>query len=148
MTTPLEAEFPGLARELEGATADEQRSAALAAAQMAIMRTELRDHRLDSAVIANRFGDCAERAAVSALTDELDDIAWTIQARVHDGAAAEEDYSRPFRRARAASALFFALNENPLDAATQGLYEARHAIGAAEALRQMFDGILTNHRQG
>jgi hypothetical protein len=148
MAISLDSEFPGLVHELEGATADEQRAAALAAAQMAIMRTQLRDHRLNTAAAANRFGDCAEREAVSALTDELDEVAWTIQARVHHGMAAEEEYSRAFRKARAASALFFALDENPLNAAIQGLYEAHHAIGDGEALREMLDQILANRQNG
>lgn len=144
MSVSLDSTFPGLVRQLEAANPDEQRAVALAAAQMAIMRTQRREYRLDAAVAANRIGDCAEREDVRVLSDELDEVAWTIQARVHQGVAAEEEYTRAFTRARAASALFFALDENPLRAAIQSVYEAHHAIGDAEALRQVLDRILAN----
>ena len=142
MSVSLDSAFPGLVRQLEAANPEGQLAVALAAAQTAIRRTQLREYRVDAAVSAKRIGESAEREDVRVLSDELDEVAWTIQARMHQGAAAEEEYTRAFRRARAASALFFALDENPLSAAIQALYEAHHAIGDAEALRQVVDRIL------
>ena len=62
------------------------------------------------------------------LVDELDETAGATQARQHAGAATEDDYLRDFRKARAASAMWFALDPDPLTAAIQSAYEAYHAV--------------------
>lgn len=145
MAEALDSVFPGLSEELGRTAAADQRSLALASARMALLRTGARDPRIDAAEEAasdGRFGESPERAALAQLIDALDNAAWAIQDAVHRGTATDEAYLRAFREARAVASLFCAIGERPIESAVDGIYEAHHAIGDAEALRDLLDRIL------
>jgi hypothetical protein len=114
MAEVLDSVFPGLGDELGRATAADQRSVALASARMALLRTGMRDPRIDAvdAVAGEgRFGESPEREALASFVDALDNAAWAMQESVHRGTATQAAYIRAFREARAVAALFCAIGE-------------------------------------
>jgi len=116
-----------------------------AACRLAIDRSSLIDVRLAAAerVLAEgRYGEVPERRAVLDLVDELDEVAWDIQARVEAGTALEADYLRAFERARAAAALGFAFEVDSRVAGRQALYEAYHAIHDPDSLRDVVTAAI------
>jgi hypothetical protein len=66
---------------------------------------------------------------MQALVDELDEAAWEIQERVHSGRLPKDEYLQAFRKARAASAVAFALEPDPRTAALEAVCEAQSAAG-------------------
>jgi len=92
--------------------------------------------------MAGRLGDSPVRKDVETLTGELDEAAWTVQDRVDRGLGRQDDYTAAFRKARAAAVWWNALDEDPLRAALEGLYEAHHAIDDADALADVVDNVL------
>ena len=145
MSVALDSALPGVAAQITAATDERQRSAALAAARMAATRSGLHEKRVESGHVAAqalRLGESKERTELGLLTDELDEIAWRLQERVDAQQANEAEYLVAFRRARAAAALFSALDAQPLKAALDSLYEAHHAIGDEQALRALIDEVL------
>ncbi|NUR76778.1 MAG: hypothetical protein HOQ28_10905 [Thermoleophilia bacterium] len=78
--------------------------------------------------LERRTVDAEAAASMCELADRFDQAAWDAQAA--------SDYDVLFRRARAVSALAFALSEEPDEA----IYEAAHAVGTPEDLvRQLGD---------
>jgi hypothetical protein len=128
----------GLA-DLLGRVDDAARRRALAAGvRLALDCAGLCDERLDRAeevLTAGRLGDGPERADVLALVEELDELAWDLQDRAEAGTASQEQYLHAFARARAAAAAGFAFEGDALVAASEGLYEAHHAVQDLAALR-------------
>lgn len=80
-----------------------------------------------SALTAGQFGDGPTRDALKRFVDELDVAAWDLQDRVEEGLAEQTEYLAAFVQARAAMALWFALDGNPLAAAMEAAYEAEAA---------------------
>lgn len=145
MAEALDSVLPGLSSRLRRATAEDQRSAGLASARMALLRTGVRDPRInaaDAATSEGRFGASPEREALVPLIDALDSAAWRVQDKVHQGDATEEAYVRAFREARAVAALVSAIGEGPFESAIDGIYEAYHAIGDTQALGALLDRLL------
>ncbi len=129
---------PDLVDLLEHADDAARRRGATAAVELALQRTDLQGAQVTearSALAAGRVGDIPERSAVEALTEELDDAAWNIQDQVESGAAPQERYLAAFAKARAAAALAFAFEPDPLDGAFEVVYEANFAVGDLEDLR-------------
>ena len=149
MSVALESALPGLSARLDRASSEQQRAAALAAARMATMRAGLADLRIEAAnqaVGTDRFGNSPERDAIEALLEELDNAAWILQEAA-GGGASNPVYLLAFRKARAAGALWSAMDEDPLRAAIEAIYEAHHAIADADALRLLVDKELSRDEQ-
>ena len=108
------------------------------------MRAAPSDPRLERALNElerpNAQGD--DGAEVQRLVDELDQIAWKVQAEVHAGRAPEEDYLEAFSSARAASAVAFALDPDPFTAAVESVYEAQSAVRDVARVRALVLDIL------
>jgi hypothetical protein len=112
------------------------REAAERAARQAVKATDLVGDPIEGALAAlqrHEYGNSQVRAALRAFTDELDNKAWDIQDRAEDGTASSEEYERAFRRARAATSLWCALDSDPSRAAKEATYEASFAVGAEDA---------------
>jgi aminopeptidase N len=143
MSRRLDAIARDLAEQLEREPVPRLRRVAERVALAALGEVPVEDDRVDRAVAAlraARFGETSERAALKALVDELDEAAWNMQDEVEAGQADQADYLAAFGRARAAMALWFALDGDPLEAAMEAAYEAeaatderllRHEIAAA-----------------
>jgi hypothetical protein len=140
----LDSVSPELADQLRSTGRDELRRIATAMGDLAAKEVSLSDPRLDRALAALRGGPGGgkEKVELQALVDELDEAAWQIQARVHSGQAPEDEYLKAFRKARAASAVAFALDPDPRTAATEAIYEAQAALGDVSPVRAAVLDIL------
>jgi hypothetical protein len=106
--------------------------------EAAVTRTGLGDQSLEAAVAAmrdGRYGDSANRERLKALETELDERAWDLQDQADRGEVDQEEYLAAFRRARAASAAWFALDDDALQAALEAAYEVRAATDDDEVRR-------------
>ena len=130
MSRRLDAIARDLAEQLEREPEPRLRLVAERVALAALGEVSVEDDRVDRAVAAlraSRYGESSERTALKALVDELDAAAWDLQDDVEAGQADQTDYLAAFGRARAAMALWFALDADPLEAAMEAAYEAEAA---------------------
>lgn len=140
MTWRLNTIAPDLVEQLEREPEPRLRTMAEGVVDAALRDAEIRSETVDSALAAlraGRYGESDERSATKALADELDEAAWDIQERVDAGEAEQEDYLSAFRRARAATALWFALDDDPRTAAMEAAYEARAATDDGVVRREI-----------
>jgi hypothetical protein len=140
MSRRLDAIARDLAEQLEREPEPRLRRVAERVALAALGEVSLEDERVERAVAALRAGRCgesAERAALKALVDELDEAAWRLQDGVDAGQADQADYLAAFARARAAMALWFALDADPLEAAMEAAYEAEAATDDQRLRREI-----------
>ncbi len=122
MTVRLSTIALDLTGLLAHASPDALRSATLAVVDAALQRTELRGPAVVEALGAlgaGRYGAGPERDRLKQTETELDDAAWDLQDRAEAGDASQDDYLAAFKRARAASALWFALDDDALQAALE-----------------------------
>src|ERR1043165_6254516 len=104
-----------------------QRRAAEVAAEFALDHSGLTDGRIDVVVRAIRSGspvNTSDREAVRQLSTELDEIQWNIQGQLDSGNATQDEHLRAFSLARAATALYYAADPDPKEAALESVYEA------------------------
>jgi hypothetical protein len=116
---------------------DRLRPIALETSEWAVEQADLSSPIVDAALSAlreGRFGSSPERDALSALVDELDEIAWDIQDATELVDATESSYGKAFARSRAASAVLSALDADPFRAAADSLYETHAAVGDLRGL--------------
>ncbi len=136
---------PVLRQVLNNASEPAQRQAALAVSRLVGDRARIADPRLGAALErlqAGEYGDSLQRRAVLALTQELDEVAWDVNRRVEAGEADKADYVHAFRKARAANAVWYALDSDSLAAAAEATYEALAAIDDHEAVRRAIEDSL------
>ncbi len=140
MTWRLETIAPDLVERLEGEPEPRLRAVAEGVAAAALRATGVSDERIDRALAALRagdYGDLEQRKAVKALADELDEAAWDVQERMDAGEGDQDEYLTAFRRARAVTSLWFALDSDPMVAAMEASYEARAAADDAAVRREI-----------
>ncbi|HKE98534.1 MAG TPA: hypothetical protein VKG45_06370 [Actinomycetes bacterium] len=134
MDSRLDGLAPELAAVLHGAPPTQLWRIVEVACSLALATAELNDPRADAAFTWLRRGgrgDSAERRSLEALAAELDRSAGAARPPGgRDGAP-----GRAFAQARAATALWCALGEDPLRAALECLYEANHAGVDLDVLR-------------
>jgi hypothetical protein len=136
---------PVLRQVLNDASEQARRRAALTVSKLAVDRASIADPRLGAALMRLQdggYGDSPERSAVHALTEELDEAAWHVQDRVKAGTAERADYVKAFVKARAANAVWYALDPDPLEAVAEATYEASAAIEDPEAVRTAIQDSL------
>ncbi|MGX5681486.1 hypothetical protein [Schumannella luteola] len=107
---------------------DRLRSIASEVARQAVERVQLDDPDVLRAVESDPLpeGDSL-RAMLSMVVERLDEVAWEIQSRIDEGTESQADYESVFKRARAAHALWFSLDPDPMVAAKESAYEAYSA---------------------
>lgn len=145
MATRLDSIAPDLGRRIEQASADEQRRVAAAAAQLVEQATRVDDPAMAAALDAVRtaaWGDTPQRRAALNLVERLDEAAWDAQDRAEEQGTGQDEYTAAFRAARAASAIAFALADEPAQAALEAVYEAEAATADLEGVRRVVDEIL------
>ncbi|MFB2897465.1 hypothetical protein ACE1CI_31495 [Aerosakkonemataceae cyanobacterium BLCC-F50] len=124
---------------LKKASVSQQRNAALIASQFAIERTNLNDPIVSQALKAielGNFGDESLREKIEALVNQLDEIQWDLQEKMDAGEAELSIYLTTFQQARSANSLYFALDADAFNAATESIYEADAATDDLAALKQ------------
>jgi hypothetical protein len=122
---------PELAARVASAKPADQRRVAIASAERAVESTGLSHAVITKALQYLRMGDVGDgpaRNAVRELTQSLDEDQWALQEEVDAGNASASEHLAAFSRARAASAVEFAMAPNPREAALEALYETLAAI--------------------
>lgn len=144
MSTRLETRSAELSQLIETADPDPQRQIAVKVAEAALAAVPLDEPEFAPALAdlaAGRWGGDGVRAATT-LTDRLDNLAWDIQDEVDEGTAEQSEYVEAFRRARVASAVAFALDADPRNAALEAAYEAEAATENLGLIRSIVDDVL------
>jgi hypothetical protein len=147
MTTRLGTVAADLVDLVLRASADTARQIAASAAEYAVDMNSLTDRTITVALAAARKGTTGEqsvRTAVEELAEALDERQWNVQARVESGEADEEQHLKAFRAARAAAAVRFALDDDPVKAALEATYEAHAATGDLQELRKIIGRVTEN----
>ncbi|MDO7881352.1 hypothetical protein [Antiquaquibacter soli] len=107
---------------------DRLRSIASEIARQAVERLELDDPDVLRAVQSEPLPESDPlRATLFRVVERLDEVAWEIQSRIDEGTGTEAEYESAFTRARAAHALWFSLDPDPMVAAKESAYEAYSA---------------------
>jgi hypothetical protein len=146
MTGRLATVAPDLAVTLERQTEERQRDVAATVSSWVIDRTGLADPRVDAALARlrdRRFGATPERDVLHTRAQELDQRAWEVHAQVEEDLAPRERYLAAFALARAAQTLWFALDDDALQAVLEAVYEAQAATGDLIAVRQLVESALS-----
>jgi hypothetical protein len=144
-TTALDTFLPELARKLRRASAVKQRAASLVACEVAIVHAKV-NHPLVDEVLANMRSaepvSAKKRCEVEALVEEFDDQYFALQSIDRGNRAEVQEFFRRFRQARAVSALFSALKDDPLDAASEAIYQAAEATDKPDGLFSAINAAL------
>lgn len=124
---------------LQKASVSQQRNAALIASQFAIERTSLNNPIVAQALKAiesGNYGDEFLREKIESLVNQLDEIQWDLQEKMDAGEAELSTYLGAFQQARSANSLYFALDDDAFNAATESIYEADAATDDLASLKQ------------
>lgn len=119
-----------LSERLAHASTEQLRAAALVAVRFALAYADVNDIRITEALAELEQGLHTSESVIRSvqnLVTSLDDVQFDLHERVENGHADREEYSRAFRRARAADAVSQALNPDAFKAATEAIYEAKFA---------------------
>jgi len=113
MSSRLSSVAPDIVAALTHQSTPTLQIVARTVADWIVDRTGLRDPRVDAGLAALRhrnFGPSTERSELGVLVEQLDERAWDIQDRQTTGTSADADYLTAFGLARAASAIWYALD--------------------------------------
>jgi hypothetical protein len=125
---------PDVTAWLESLSEDKVRGEVLVAVHAAAARTGLADPSVTKALgVDGREPDFDLRTEVDALAGRLDEEAWSIQESEGDTAR----YLAAFKKARAASAVVFWLDQDARSSADDVLYEVQAALGSVDSLRAL-----------
>lgn len=133
----LRQQSPELLALIEAAAPEQQRAAALAIARFAVERAGLADPAVDRALDALGAGTSIApsiRKEVEQVAGRLDEEEGALSEAVDRRRATQATYEAAFRKARAATAVAFALADDPFEAATESAYEAQFAADDVEVL--------------
>ena len=133
---------------LSFASHDQLRFVAASMSKFAVTYVGLNEPRLQSALETladGRFGDSAIRAALEGLVEELDSAGFNARDEFEAGRGPWEEYSRAFARARAANAVWFALDADPAAAAAEAIYEAHAAVDDPSQMRAVLAAALSDY---
>ncbi len=134
---------------LERASSSQLRAAALAACRLALERTSLTDPIIEEglkALTAGDYGDPLLRSKLESLVNALDEIQWDLQDLLEEGRIDRATYEAAFNRARAANAVYAALDSDAFEAAADSIYEAYHATDDLAGLTGVVVAALDQDR--
>ena len=135
---------PELAGEIERQNPTVLRAIALNVSEWVIGEVGVVDERLDRG-IAGLEGTVeipsSLRSEINVLWDELDVKAWDIQDLIEDGHATEGEYEAAFFKARAANALWYALDPDRMIGTLECVYEAQAATDI-DAIRRIVWAVV------
>lgn len=135
-------ELDKLFQELSNLDEKTQRRVVLEICRLVSEKTGANDLHLQNGLALLKkesYGDSPQRKAIENLTQELDETAWNIQGQIEAGIADKDEYYNAFHKARAANALWFALDQDLSKAVSETIYEANAAIDNIEILRSIIE---------
>ncbi|HTV47249.1 MAG TPA: hypothetical protein VMG59_02280 [Phycisphaerae bacterium] len=145
--TRIELISPKLRKRFDSATETQLRQVAYAVSRAIVERFGL------TQPIITRALECLSRhelptddmqAEVQAYADEVDSAYLDLSDKQDTGRASQEQVSVAFSKARAASAVAFALADSALLAACEATYEAASAVDNATEITSIADKILSD----
>lgn len=146
MTARLATVAADLVQVLERKPSEQLRTVATQVSEWIVGQVELVDPRADAGLAALReaqVGPSPARDSLKVLVDELDERAWAIQDQSEEGNATQQQYLDAFALARAASAVWFALDSDALQSALDCVYEAQAATGDLAGVRRSLQDLLS-----
>ncbi|HEX4444628.1 MAG TPA: hypothetical protein VHZ81_13745 [Galbitalea sp.] len=135
---------PELVREIERQKPAALRAIALSVSEWVIREVGVVDERLDRGIAALEGTteiSPSLRSDINVLWDGLDVKAWDIQDLIEGGEATEGEYEAAFFRARAANALWYALDPELLMGTLECVYEAQAATDI-DAIRRIVYAVI------
>jgi hypothetical protein len=141
MSARLATVAPDLVSRLDSLSDDQLRNVVTVAAREAVTRSGLEEPAVSTALdlIGTGEPDLTARSAVEVIATRLDERAWDIQELEGDS----RQYLDSFQRARAAWAVFFALDPDRRVSTAESIYEAQAALGSIDELRRLLAPLLT-----
>jgi hypothetical protein len=127
----IESIAEDFSQRLERLSGDECRAIATAACELALSRNPVDDPVVISARLALQSGRSptdAERTQLENLLNRLDVAYFELQATAEERQDGSSAWEAAFKRARAVASLFYALDDDPLTAAAEAVYEAAAAL--------------------
>ena len=140
----LETVSPDLVNGIEKASDAQKRAICTAVATLAVRTTKLNDTAVDAglrALESGRYGPGPVTVGLERVAEDLDNQYFKAYQQFEAGKCDKAAYQELFAKARAVSAVFFALEKDPFHAAAEATYEAISAIGIDDP-RSVVDGIL------
>ncbi|QQS39221.1 hypothetical protein IPM62_01230 [Candidatus Woesebacteria bacterium] len=140
----IELVFPGLLEVISKVSTDVQRSIAYNVAKLAIEHAGLKGDFVDEAVANMELGNTNEalQSKVKVYVERLDNEAYALEAKRQENNPYEKRYLTAFRKARAANALYYALDNDELRAATESIYEASKSVDNSLLVKEKVEAIL------
>lgn len=138
---------PDLANHLRKSSSSDLRRVARSIAHLVVDSTFLEEPVVTRALdVLDNDSIASEelRNQLWSKVEALDEIQWSLHDAADEGLASMDDYSMAFSKARAANAVFCALASDPLEAASDCLYEAHAATSQLDALRAIALRTLGN----
>lgn len=145
MSVRLAAIAPDLVRRLDSRSDTELANIVAVVAREAAVRSGLDEPLVASALDRVATGETrlSDRSEVEELVARLDEHAWDIQESDDSARYDSQRYLVAFRRARAASAVAFALDRDR-EAALESIYEAQASLGSIDAVHRLIEPLLTS----
>jgi hypothetical protein len=143
MNMRLNSKNPGIVQRLKQATKEQQRNAAIAAAEWALHQSNLGDAELMGISSKIRIVDAispGDKVKLEVLIEQFDDEYFQAQ----DEGLEEAEYLDKFSKARAVSALLFAGGDDAFNAAAEAIYEALVSTQNDSQLLDLVTKILSN----
>jgi hypothetical protein len=143
--TRLETLCPDLANLVQRASAPKQRMASLAACEFAVAHAGIDHPIVQNGLERLRTKDeftAEEKAEIDALVAELDEQYFDLQEAAEERRPSMGDHVRLFGQARAVAALACAAADDPLEAATEAIYEAAATTDDKEELTSLIRSVL------
>lgn len=137
MSARLAAVAPDLVRRLHTCTADQLSSVVDVVVREAVAHCGLEDPVVSSVLDKVATGDPDAAKNMQAVVARLDEAAWSIQESEGDSMR----YLTAFTRARAASAVLFAIDQETV-AAMESIYEAQASLESVDSVRRLVEPLL------
>jgi len=135
--TRLQTLAPNVSDVLKNSSAAKQRAAAVAACQFAVLRTDIGDSIVQTALqslITTGGLEPPLKADIEARVARLDREYFDLQDATESDRLVAEDSLKTFGQARAAAAILAASSEDPFEAASEAIYEAAVSVNDPEPL--------------
>jgi hypothetical protein len=145
--TRIELISPNLRRQLNSASETKLRQIAAAVCQEIIERVAISNPVITQALKQLNSFPPAEgclQNQVQTFAEELDSAYLDLSDECENGRASREQVFTDFSKARAASAVAFALDSNPVIATSEAIYEAASAIDNSAVIISIAEKILSS----
>lgn len=143
----LDVIAPDVSARLQHLSTKQLRQVTYTICKLALDRTDVQEPVLNEAMEslkAEQYDHVALHEQLGHLVERLDQKQWDAQDAVATGQADETTYLFAFAQARAAHAVYFALQSNAFTAATEAIYEAQAALNDIGSIHAVISGTVAD----